>query len=341
MKPKLDLLLDSGAFSARSRGVPVDLDEYCDYLLANQQWIGAYFNLDEINPDDPEDAARASFANYQHMLKRGLKPIPVFHAKEDISWLYRMLDAGAEYIGLAALSLGSHKYRTEWYANVWDKLTDSQGLPLIKAHALGEGRYDALSAFPWYSADSTSWLYSASRSGEVRLDAGRTLTMRKDGLNERGKPGLEFLTGLDAAEWKAFLDKHKVDPAIFAAKNAKAATGRVYLVLLFYLEQEARVTSLCPIKRRKSGLFANSSIKAESVPITELKYYSVLGSHHQAWAALAYANASRGLVSYWYIKNQPSIFHKLIDFANDPQQACSTMQPMKKHWDTLKEFVQK
>jgi hypothetical protein len=343
----MDILFDSGAFSAWKLGKPVDIDAYCDYLHRNQGFMGHYVNLDEINPDSPEEAARVSFENYLYMRKQGLDPVPVFHAKEDISWLYKMLDAGAQYIGLAALSLGSHKYRSEWYANVWDKLT-YQGKPLVKVHALGEGRFDALAAFPWYSADSTSWVYAAQRNAVIQVEGYRSVTMRNDGLNDPASQDIDKLFGHDKEAWDAFLEKHKVNPEALKIRNADAMVIRTYLALMYYLEQEARVTALCPIKHRSTKLFGGeqSFLATEAFDLPELKYYSVLGNNYITWACLAYAGATRGLISYFYVAGSGKLYYNdLEDYAYDPIGLCQNdhieSSAYKRSYAILKEYVGK
>ena len=351
-EPKIDLLFDSGAFSAWKLGKPIVLDTYCDYLLANKQWMGAYVALDVINPDSPEAAAKASFENYLHMRKRGLDPIPVFHVKEDVKWLYRMIDAGASYIGLSASSLVSRNHVNDWYAQCWNKLTDSKGRPLIKAHAFGEGRYAALAAFPWYSADSTSWIYRSQRNGRLPIWDGPIVSHRNDGLHDKSKQDINSMDSEEAAVFAAYLEKHGVDASVFESRGPEAITIITYLALQYYLEQEKKVTALCPIHHKKGGLFQlplhEAVAKREALGLDKIRYYSVGGGNPAAYAALAYAGAERMLISYFYIRTisreggHPRFnVDPLKAFLYDPQGACSTMEPMKKSWDTLSKYIKR
>ncbi len=71
-------LLDSGAFTAHNSGKDITLDEYCRFLdrLPVKPW--RYFMLDVIgNPD-------ATWNNYQKMLSRGYKPVPIFTYGSDL-----------------------------------------------------------------------------------------------------------------------------------------------------------------------------------------------------------------------------------------------------------------
>lgn len=71
-------LLDSGAFTAWKAGKSINLDDYCRFIesLPFKPW--RYFTLDVIG--DPNK----SLKNYETMLSRGFKPIPIFTRGEDV-----------------------------------------------------------------------------------------------------------------------------------------------------------------------------------------------------------------------------------------------------------------
>jgi hypothetical protein len=349
-KPVMDILFDSGAFSAWKLGKSIDVDVYCDYLLRNKHWMGAYVALDVINPDSPEVAAKASFENYMHMRSRGLDPIPVFHVKENISWLYRMIDAGATYIGLSASSLVSRNNVNDWYGYCWDKLTDREGKPLIKAHAFGEGRYDALVSFPWYSADSATWIYAAQRSGRIPIGNGKSVAHRNDGLNIAVQQDIQALCATEGQAFGAHLAKYGIDRRVFDNRDGDSNIIGTYLALMFYLEQEKRVTAKCPIKHKVGGLFNGATeaslVKLSPLHLPEIKYYSVINKNFIAWASLAFAGASRGLMSYFYVEGTSDTkprdyYQNLLDFVYDPYEVCSTRLPMKKTFNILQEYITK
>src|SRR5580692_1929900 len=89
-KPKISLMLDSGAFSAWKRGISINLAEYIAYIKKHEHLLASYVCLDQI-PGKPgvkrtqaevDDAAAQSYKNQQTMKKAGLTPIPVFHQGE-------------------------------------------------------------------------------------------------------------------------------------------------------------------------------------------------------------------------------------------------------------------
>ena len=81
-----NILLDSGAWSAHSRGQPIDLHQYIAFAKRHQKSVAHVVNLDVIptTPDRAEAAAAASHNNQQVMKDAGLTPIACFRPKADI-----------------------------------------------------------------------------------------------------------------------------------------------------------------------------------------------------------------------------------------------------------------
>lgn len=150
------LLIDSGAFTAWKAGKPIALDDYCRFLekLPVQPW--RYFTLDVIG-----DAA-GSLRNYETMLKRGFKPVPIFTRGEDPSVLddyYKTSDV----VGIGGL-VGTLK--NKGFVNGIMKRVGKR-----KVHWLGFTQTDYLKHYRPYMCDSSSW-ESGGRYGSVRLYMG-------------------------------------------------------------------------------------------------------------------------------------------------------------------------
>lgn len=169
-KPKVDLWLDSGAFSAWKRGVEIDLKEYIAYIKANAHLLHSYVNLDVI-PGKPNQrrtqaqvdaAAKRSYANQQTMKRAGLTPIPVFHQGEDFSWLKRYMDDGEPYIGISPSGDLPVAQTRPWLDLAFTHVTDAKGNPLVKTHGFGVASFDLLKRYPWYTCDATSWALAAA-----------------------------------------------------------------------------------------------------------------------------------------------------------------------------------
>lgn len=345
--PKSNIILDSGAYSAWRSGKPIDLDKYCDYLLENAPWIGSYVALDVINPGRPEEAAKASFDNYMHMRKRGLDPIPVFHVGEDIAWLYRMLDAGGSYIGLSASSLVSRNQVDDWYALAWSHLVNSEGLPTIKAHAFGEGRPASLRQFPWYSADTTSWIYTAQRTGQVTLPDGQSLSMRNDGGGSKSSPAA---AGLDRIEDKIFQDllrEHGINPKAFEADGITAKLLRTYLTAIYYVRIQDQMRALHPIRHRPQGFLHNGFNDKPLAAFDKFNMHLVIGTNDTAFAIVAKLGHPNVLISYFMLAGVDPIrsatnghlVRCLAQFAADPQAAVQAEERWLRYYTLLEEYV--
>ena len=158
--------LDSGAYSAWSRGTQIDLDEYIAFIKANIEVIEVYACLDCIpgvpgkNASNQErnEAAELTWKNYLYMKSEGLDPLPVYHYGEDAEFLERMLAYGCPYIGIGGLvGIPSDKRRL-WLDRVFTRITDDKGMPIVKTHGFGMTSVPLIFRYPWYSVDSTTWI---------------------------------------------------------------------------------------------------------------------------------------------------------------------------------------
>lgn len=169
-KPKIKLLLDSGAFSAWKRGIEINLSEYISYIKKHEHLLESYVNLDVIpgKPGQPtsraevERAAQASHDNLRKMKKAGLQPMPVFHFGEDFKWLTLLLNEKEPYIGIGGLVAIPQPEQIEWLDEVFSLLTNKKGWPIVKTHGFGVASFDLLKRYPWTTCDATSWALTAA-----------------------------------------------------------------------------------------------------------------------------------------------------------------------------------
>lgn len=168
-----EIFLDSGAYSAFSRGISINIDDYISFIKKYEDKLTVYANLDVIG--DPE----ATYENQKYMESKGLMPLPCFHYGESIKWLKRYLEDGHDYLALGGMVPISTKDLMHWLDGVWsDHLTDKKGMPIVKVHGFGMTSHKLLIRYPWYSVDSTSWLMG-SRNGSVVIPA-----INEDGSRE-------------------------------------------------------------------------------------------------------------------------------------------------------------
>jgi hypothetical protein len=158
---KVELFLDSGAFSAWSQGKTIDINEYIDFIKEHKKVIDVYANLDVIGD------AQATWKNQVVMEKAGLHPLPVFHFGEDMKWLIKMLEKDYDYIGLGGMVPISTTNLYHWLDDLFTNyLTDKYGIPIVKIHGFGLTSLRLMLRYPWYSVDSTSWVLTG-RMGAI------------------------------------------------------------------------------------------------------------------------------------------------------------------------------
>jgi hypothetical protein len=165
--PRVRFFADSGAHSARTLGLHLDVDSYATWLRKWQHHFTVYANLDVIY------GPQATWNNQRALEDHGLSPMPVFHTGEPWSWLERYLEDGYTYIALGKLLGNPWTKLRPWLAKAFRIAGDTAVF-----HGFGLTSLKALAEFPFYSVDSSSW-GSAYRYGELVLfDRGRWVKVR-------------------------------------------------------------------------------------------------------------------------------------------------------------------
>jgi hypothetical protein len=157
--PHVELLLDSGAFTAKNTGETIGLAEYCRFLDTWGESIFRYLALDVVG--DPEATDR----NLQEMLRKGYKPVPVHVLGDDQRRMDELFEY-SDYVALAGLRRPHKGGAPKEY--VAAKMKWAAGRDV---HWLGYVRESMIGAFRPYSCDSSSWL-QASIFGVMRLYMG-------------------------------------------------------------------------------------------------------------------------------------------------------------------------
>lgn len=143
-EPYPEVFIDSGAFSADTQGVSIDIQDYIAYIKRYRHLITTYSNLDVIR--NPEGTWR----NQQVMEDEGLAPLPVFHGGTDWSWLEHYIER-YPYIALGGL-VGKIQSARGWLVRCFQM---AKGRAVF--HGFGVTAWGVLKDFPWYSVDSSSW----------------------------------------------------------------------------------------------------------------------------------------------------------------------------------------
>lgn len=183
----LRFLLDSGAFTAWKAGKPIKLDDYCRFIesLPIRPW--RYFTLDVIGD------AEASMRNYEIMLERGFKPLPIFTRGENLSALDQYYKT-SDVVGIGGLvgTRGNKGFINGVMKAVGDR----------RVHWLGFTSLEYLKKYRPYMCDSSSWA-GALRFGQIKLykGLGAFVTLEKsDFIN---KPAPEVMALLNQYEISA------------------------------------------------------------------------------------------------------------------------------------------
>ncbi len=154
--------VDSGAFSAYSRGIDIDVDEYIDWINKWHPNLERYCCWDTIPTDDitPDISAPKTWENYLYMRSKLTDPsklVYCFHYGEDISYLIQALDSGIDYVALGGVARKGRKQRYEFFESL---IPIFEMYPNVHVHAFGMTAIDVLNDFPYInSSDSSSWLY--------------------------------------------------------------------------------------------------------------------------------------------------------------------------------------
>lgn len=161
-------ILDSGAFSVWANGGTVNIDDYIQFVKEFKKLVPESTRLSVVNLDvlpgkfgerpdqaEVERSAAAGWANMEILRSHGLEVIHVFHQHEDFKWLTKM--AGElDYIGISPANDVSMKEKVNWLKDVFKEIKATK-----KTHGFAVTSHKQLYQFPFYSADSSSWVTPA------------------------------------------------------------------------------------------------------------------------------------------------------------------------------------
>lgn len=217
------VFLDSGAFSAHTLGVTIDIEKYCRYIIENRDIIRHEDNVCMASVLDGIGNDLQTWRNQLIMEELGATPLPCFHFGEDDKFLEWYV-ARYPYITIGGLVGKSGNDVIQWLDRIWEKyLLDGSGKPRIKVHAFGVTRIELMERYPWFSVDSSSWIQyavyghiffpefgsiTASSKSPGRHDFGRhvtTLTQVEQEfvLNRLREKGFEYERIADVYESRA------------------------------------------------------------------------------------------------------------------------------------------
>lgn len=165
---KKRVFLDSGAFSAHTKGVNIDIQGYCDYIKKNHDIILVEDGQPVASVLDGIGDPLKTWQNQQTMESLGVRPLPCFHYGEDERYLEWYIER-YPYITLGGMVMVSEPQLKVWLDHIWDKyLVKTDGTPKVKVHGFGLTILRLMKRYPWYSVDSSAWVQLAA-NGSIMI----------------------------------------------------------------------------------------------------------------------------------------------------------------------------
>ena len=184
------LFIDSGAFTAWTKGVVLDVEDYINFINTYTEHLELFACVDNIpgrfdrrpTLEERKAAPQLTWENYLYMRERVKdkdKLLPTFHLGEDLKALENMLNTKLDgkhipYIALGGTVGAPIPQKKKWYSTVFKVIKQSKN-PNVKTHAFGMTSTDILEMYPFTSADSTSWKmtgvygYILTEHGQIKV----------------------------------------------------------------------------------------------------------------------------------------------------------------------------
>ena len=161
-----EIMLDSGAYSAFTKGRSVSLFDYMKYIEGNVDYISRYIALDVIGDDF------ATKAYYEIMRHKGFDPIPVFHCGDDLSLMQHYVASGARVVALGnTVRIPDKDEVARWCKEIRERFPD------IDLHLLGSSSHKIMDCGAVTSCDSSAW-YVRAVNGHPKSITGNTRTSK-------------------------------------------------------------------------------------------------------------------------------------------------------------------
>lgn len=201
------VFLDSGAFSAFSQGVTIDIGKYCDYIHRNADIIEFPSVLDAIGDCD------ATWYNQQEMERRGVTPLPCYHYGEPTEVLDYYISK-YPYITIGGMVPISTPQLRIWLDRIWDEhLTHPDGTPKVKVHGFGLTSLPLMFRYPWYSVDSSTWVQWAA-NGMILIPgkAGQVDVSNKSSRRKQRNQHLDSVSSIETFAIETEIRSYGGDP---------------------------------------------------------------------------------------------------------------------------------
>lgn len=157
-----EIILDSGAYSAWTKGKNISPIDYMNYITNNKEYINKYITLDVIGEPD------LTVKYYEIMKLKNFNPVPVFHYGDHEDYLKLYLKEGCDFIALGnTVPIKDKNVVAEWVNYLIEKY------PNVHFHLLGSSSKKITQNTDLYSVDSSTWIMMAL-NGYPKEIKGRT-----------------------------------------------------------------------------------------------------------------------------------------------------------------------
>lgn len=324
---KIELILDSGAFSAWTKKSSVCIQDYAAYIKDNCEHFDYCVNLDRIpgefgrvpSPEEVEASADESWRNYLWLEDFGIRTKPVFHQGEQFKWLDKMIDHGIPYIGISPANDRTTAQKRVWLDQVFTRICDASGRPRIRTHGFGVTSIPLLARYPWYSADSTSWMMMGAY-GKILVpqwdDAGQWQYSKKphlvsmsNGSSDVNDEGKHFNTFPKASQ--AHIVEYMDSLGVSVTQAQDSYYHRAIINASFFKRFSERHV-IEPFLPKRVGFIDRANNEALRFTSSEswdhIKLIFAVGLARQHSTILTELGIERRLLSYYYLKEGPADF---------------------------------
>lgn len=164
---KGNIMIDSGAFTAWTKDIDIDVDTYINWINKWNDYATTFGQIDVIPPktanlQEIDDCCQRTWQNYIYMTNNVVCPEKIlytFHYGEPLKWLEQALEytlpngKKMEYIAIGGLVGRTTKQRIEFLDRCFKVIANSS-IPYVKVHGFGVSSKKLWAAYPFESCDS-------------------------------------------------------------------------------------------------------------------------------------------------------------------------------------------
>lgn len=163
------IMVDSGAYSAKTLGVNLPIEEYIDFVKANIEYISVPIMMDAVL--DPVSTRY----NYELHKKSGIRFMSAFHRPEPWNF-FDAFTEDSDYIGLAPMPKSTSNVKIEWFQKAQARAAERHKFSgrAPQYHLLGSTSEKVMMEMDAVSTDSSSWAIGAKSFVTTKSPFGAT-----------------------------------------------------------------------------------------------------------------------------------------------------------------------